>query len=173
MRMNRNNADSNAVGAGHERQGHLRCSEREPAKVIAAKRQISRMLVAFCVREKHYSSAAEIVSGGADIFSSCSRRINEILADVVSGRASWAIELVPLLQTAKAEVVYHEEWTNDVLATLPDADNSRSLNVAFREAGKVREKLNHDIALAYTKYREVLTATSVKDRVTAVEENHE
>lgn len=81
---------------------------------VGSKRQITLMLVNFCVRHKFYREAAQIVSGSTDIFNSCSLRINDMVASLEEAPKS-PDYLQLILEAAREEVTFHQLWASNIL----------------------------------------------------------
>ena len=56
------------------------------------------------------------------------------------------VELKLLLDTVRAEIDCHQQWTQDVLASLPDKEDAVQLRAAFDTASISRLKLVQEAA---------------------------
>lgn len=139
---------------GNEKRG---CEpEQRKCEDVARKRQASRKLVALCVELRRYSDAAEIVGGFADLFTSYSRKIEEVidLARREPRRVSFSVDLEPLLNEARQEISYFRRWEKEVLESLADEEAATTLRAAFRQPSAARSKLHHDVMTASDRYLE-------------------
>jgi hypothetical protein len=132
---------------------------RGQARSMACKRWVSQGLVAFFVSEGNYRNAAELASGFADLFRSYSQQILDlrVCVDKYPMRASFMVELQQLLETVRAEISCHQQWTQDVLTSLSDTENAAQLRAAFDTASIARLKLAQEADTADHKY--LLSAT--------------
>jgi hypothetical protein len=131
------------------------------------KRQISRMLVDFCVKEKLYRDAAAVVSGGTDLFNSYSRRINDMIVSLVEipESVSFTDDIQPILDVARDEIAFQQLWENNVLSDLPGENNTAPLRTAFRDTRKVCSRLSRDLTAISNYLKASTTAVPLQQKV--------
>lgn len=156
-----------AIGNNNNNNNKAECSEAERSGVaiVATKRRISRLIVAHCIKENNYREAAEVVSGMSAVFIAYSRQIQDILglARKAAVDVSFTVGLLPIIETAKAEILYHREWANEVLAKLPEAESSAPLRAAFKQAGAARTELLNEVMAAYDSLFEARDEEGIND----------
>jgi hypothetical protein len=125
--------------------------------VPARKRWVSDALVTMLIGMKKYQSAAEVVSGSNDMFASYSSQIKDTIArtqEIPTGVPFSDLKLV--LDTANQEIIDHREWQEEIIASLPKADDEKGLTEplrqAFSSAAKARNELLQEVMTAHEKY---------------------
>jgi hypothetical protein len=131
-------------------------------------RWASRALVSMLIKQKDYEAAAEVVSGSLDVFSSCSRKIGDLIAHIQEvPTAVAALELQQALDNARAEIQAHQEWQSEALDALPKQDDEEGLTgplrQAFNQSSKARSRLLSEVMGASEKYLKAQTAAFSPD----------
>lgn len=123
---------------------------------IAQKRQLSRKLVAMLIAECNYQSAAEIIGGAEGGFRLYVHQIDEVIiwTRKAPGSVSFAAQLQPLLDTARAEIAYHKQWLEGILSTLPSNSDTDPIRQTCQKTNTAAGALRMAVMLAPDRYLE-------------------
>ncbi len=116
--------------------------ERLSYEDVVKRRRVSWMLVDMLVSESSYRQAAEIVSGTKNRFGDYTAKLEECIISGASGSAN-----APhpnnqnLFDTWRVEIAYQLNWSESVLSSLPDHEDTTVLRTAFTDANSVGASL--------------------------------
>ena len=122
---------------------------------IAKNRRPSGMLMKFLLEEKLYAQAAELALGMKSVFAMLGRQFDEVIDDTERwpDRMSFADQLKPKIDDARAEIGFNCEWSQEILSQLPDATETLVIRESFNQVAIARTELLNKLLSIHDRYR--------------------